>query len=733
MLELKAKIKFGFTLVEMVVTITILSILTAVALPSIYSFVQSGKQINRTNIARTIYVAAQDQLTQKKLSKTLLSFSQEAGFYDADGKLNEINKVYAISGLNPPADDLENADYVRYISLDKSDTINENNPVVKLLDPVVVNKNILKSSICIEYNIQTGVVLSVFYSDIADHLIYGGGEEKEDLLGDRPYDFAMAKDRKQGYYGGYSTGEEDIAAVPDKIAIYDGVNQPLVESNASYENVLYGEILVPKNAAKYDLQLFDINKNYKISREVEVDFADNQFMLTNVLSEAKKFPYKGQDIIYRTANPQGIIENGVDVSNSYHKYIWLIDYAGGDMIKDSGRYSIVENYKNADGSPLQPQNLRMAMKKDDMANYSSNSFSVHYAHSHFSGSTITFQSPIQGLADNPETVVPIYYLQTGRHLNNIRYLPDGKYRQTSTIDLQKDSFPIDNFQPIQDFSGEYRVLLDDVAIKNLIIKIDGATLSSDKPQPSAVGLFANLKSKGKIDGISLLNAQITAANLGGADSGGVFSLGSLVGYLEDGIISRCSTLARVLVDNIQDRKIYIGGMVGFVSDQSRVDRSYNGGFFDALSKSKSAEGFGSVSLRGNYSADQTVLVGGLAGFNGGLIKNVYNNARVNIEDLQVKQGMSSLKNNPWDSYAPLMAKNAGLGGIAGGNSGQIASAYATNLLAQYEDCLSGGIVGLNEASDSAISNSYYLGNGCGDKTVISKMELREKDKFPSNA
>ncbi|MCL2222841.1 MAG: prepilin-type N-terminal cleavage/methylation domain-containing protein, partial [Oscillospiraceae bacterium] len=58
---LKSKPKFGkntgLTLNELLVVLVVIAVSAAVAIPAMIGFIRHGQQVNRMNVARTLYVA----------------------------------------------------------------------------------------------------------------------------------------------------------------------------------------------------------------------------------------------------------------------------------------------------------------------------------------------------------------------------------------------------------------------------------------------------------------------------------------------------------------------------------------------------------------------------------------------------------------------------------------------------------------------------------------------------
>ena len=266
-------IKKGFTLTEMIVVLIVLAALAAVTIPSMIGFVRHGQQYNREIIARTLYLAMQNQLSRAITEGNLRSVLTEE-FYESENSdiINHPDNVFISLGsasLPFPPTDEGNEHNVFYISK----PIGQHTPggdalldkFYALLDEVIINKDILDGAILMEFNVRTGVVMSIFYGDdLSSRMLdtigtfrYGGGGTN-DVSGGRgmegPAAYQNAYSRRQGYYGVDSTGIPKPPRIPELVNVYDGATQDRalyirdesVDSPfpAQRENVLYAEYIL---------------------------------------------------------------------------------------------------------------------------------------------------------------------------------------------------------------------------------------------------------------------------------------------------------------------------------------------------------------------------------------------------------------------------------------------------------------------------------------------------------
>ncbi len=700
----------GFTLVEIMATMSIIVLLAAIAAPSMLGFLDSGRQTNRMNIARTLFVAAQSRLSEMKVNKTLKE-TLTGKYYEKSGSTDKFTEIINNAVLEadsiegklkddagtrtnyPEADEKAgNVPYIVSISKAKGDDTEEN-PVNKLLKPVVIDKDVLNNAIVIEYNIKTGVVSSVFYSDVVDELDYDNTDNSNSsIYGTRPY--TSFSERKQGYYGVDYTGQPEPVPLTNIVEIYDGTDKPLDINDVavkSYENVLYFEAYLPKDVKTAEFGLADVkNNNTVLNISVpELDKLSGNFSnaLINVDTSVNK------ELIYsEVPGSKSIIQYGVDISSSYKKYIWVIDYIKGDVLENAP-YNINSRYSIA-----QPHNVRAFVTTGG----AEKTTSLSVANTHFSGSIN------QGTAD-------VFILKSARHLYNIRHFGDKGYgyRQISHIEMKY----ITNFPPISNFKGNYLGLEKSdkpYVIRNLTIDTSGSDRFSN------IGLFGEITGKNTIiRGIALENAQITGNR---NKSNFELNVGSIAGKLFEGLITQSYAFANVTASGGSGGNVNVGGLVGFL-DSGVLSQSYNGGFYDATQQTSDNP------LTGSVTADMG-NIGGLVGYVkstgllDGIIINAYNNARVNIKSVTVDTTGSDAYLSKDPKYFNLTAGiTANLGGIVGNNAGTVISTYFTNYEAIYEtNPHSGGIIG----TGTPALKSYYISNGSSDPTSISKADLVSK-------
>jgi type II secretory pathway pseudopilin PulG len=349
---MKRKIRAGITLTELVIVILIIAILAAASTPVLLSMIESGRQMNRMNIARTIYLAAQNQLTEMRTTGVLDEFVESAGIDDDSN-----TRVFNLLGSPPNwPDSIENQNYVHFISLPagfspdltglEPEEITSAQAVISLLQPVLTYQEILNDAILIEFNVRTGVVLSVFYSDRfapGQGFLYAGGDNTERLINNPnpslvPRGMGMgayegtARDRRQGYYGVGETGRrftllEDLDDVLS-IRIIDSFDDReddfsypetyTANININRHNMLYARILISNDLAEANMDnVFEVSiEGTTITDEVIT------IVSSFILDDLENYDS------FNDANDEGFF---IDYSSSEgYSVIWILDYVAGD-------------------------------------------------------------------------------------------------------------------------------------------------------------------------------------------------------------------------------------------------------------------------------------------------------------------------------------------------------------------------------------------------------------------
>lgn len=351
----------GFTLVEMVVTITIIAIIASLTVYGIFTW-QDWARFNRQNeYAQTLFVAAQNQLSEysangklKEMQDSLAGGSYESAkegasedelvftsnglnLTDQMGKIVSEEGNYDLKKLFPESDGKKDADGkdVSYLYRDEivslraqagdyasyladPDAMKASNPeaywLFELLGAYVYDSSILNgdenqtTAICLEITPEDGQVFSVLYSDRNRQFIYEGIQdgvaesEHVSSIANRTEEYR--RERMIGYYG----VDTLYVATKNKMSAPD-IHRVMLVNKDSF----YMEMLVPSAFAG----LFQ----YEVDLDASKSITDKKLTLivegTKLKSKEKTTePIKCQ--AYRYDSSKGKIDLG-----EFLVYAWL--------------------------------------------------------------------------------------------------------------------------------------------------------------------------------------------------------------------------------------------------------------------------------------------------------------------------------------------------------------------------------------------------------------------------
>lgn len=687
--------KGGFTLVELVVTLVILSILFAIAVPSLLGYIHLSQFRKNESYAKTMYLSAESELTYLRTGGEWESFCSKV---KKEGVLNQsfdesdedrkklVGRIYGIR--------LDAGEYA------EGELSGDGALVGALLSQDTYDKSVLNAAICIEIDVESGQVYSVFYGTNCKGLYYGSNEDSKpaDMSGswlDIDYSKRDRDTRREERLGYYSVQDAVNAVSLDatklKITSINLVNGETLSLNWS-SNVkdqdldkVYYEVKLYSSEDK--AQLLSINipgRNLKTgSQSVAVTTEDNA-------TKDYTFPVE-----YDRSNKRAtLVLDGMMNAKLYDR----LDKLSADN-EAAFRQSSDTSITRFGGKLENPLNVYAAVQVFPDPN-AENTGGEEYQKS----DAIESNKANTLFGDGTRSNNSRCEIETFRHLSNIRYMDTaaafavtarsldwtsdsvkvygtaarGALSVSAGKDIGFPSIPALRSNQTLDGTGG---LLNRIAgvftggnvISNL--KLDETSIADDAEY---LGLFR--KNAGTIHNLRLLNPQVEIASdkLKGVGAVCGYSNGSLKGDNVDG------TQARVKAALTSAQAQGIGGVAGVieVGDSKSVTKL-------------SASG----TVTGTLPTDGTARgIGGIAGSlttNGAAVKTLTNSAAV--------------------------TGNRSVGGIAGYFSGKD---QATGK--DMADCQNEGLILSSTAADDHSLAGHYIGGIVGYAHNASLSECRSR-------
>lgn len=632
--------KGGFTLVELVVTLVILSILFAIAVPSLLGYIHLSQFRKNESYAKTMYLSAESELTYLRTGGEWESFCSKV---KKEGVLNQsfdesdedrkklVGRIYGIR--------LDAGEYA------EGELSGDGALVGALLSQDTYDKSVLNAAICIEIDVESGQVYSVFYGTNCKGLYYGSNEDSKpaDMSGswlDIDYSKRDRDTRREERLGYYSVQDAVNAVSLDatklKITSINLVNGETLSLNWS-SNVkdqdldkVYYEVKLYSSEDK--AQLLSINipgRNLKTgSQSVAVTTEDNA-------TKDYTFPVEYD----RTNKRATLVLDGMMNAKLYDR----LDKLSADN-EAAFRQSSDTSITRFGGKLENPLNVYAAVQVFPDPN-AENTGGEEYQKS----DAIESNKANTLFGDGTRSNNSRCEIETFRHLSNIRYMDtEAAFAVTArSLDWTSDSVKVYGtaargalsvsagkdigFPSIPELRSNQTLdgtggLLNRIAgvftggnvISNL--KLDKTSIADDAEY---LGLFR--KNAGTIYNLRLLNPQVEIASdkLKGVGAVCGYSNGSLKGDNVDG------TQARVEAALTSAQAQGIGGVAGVIEvgdSKSVIKLSASGTVTGTLPTGDTARGIGGIagSLTTNGAAVKTLTnsaavtgnrsVGGIAGY-----------------------------------------------------------------------------------------------------------------------
>lgn len=414
--------KKGFTLVELMVVLAITAILAALVGGGLIAYTRLARFEKNEANARTLFQTAQISLTRMETAGELDAFRDKVtksgsmgqhfaeGLTDADGK---------------PLDGRTQKDLNTYIAAlyyDKTGAAdgNHNALVKELLGDYIYDASLLNASICVEIDVQSGQVYSVFYDTKSDKLRFN--QDGATNIYDRSYDHRR-NDTLVGYYSA-----EDRVNVVQLVQTKLKVKNPRLTNGETLTlswsgNSSLGDLDTSYTATAYDAKdtgktkpLFTIT----IRRDTAGAADDNKQVITKMPVTIYTYDNAGQ----RTETKKELY-----FPLSYNKGSFVLTL---DAMADAALLRACENSANVAATSLysitrllnDPKDIYIAMRAEPRENYS-DTYTASKEETTNEENTLLAKGGTAKEAD----------LKYFRHLYNLRWSADWKIDDKGTYTL----------------------------------------------------------------------------------------------------------------------------------------------------------------------------------------------------------------------------------------------------------------------------------------------------------
>lgn len=416
--------KKGFTLVELMVVLAITAILAALVGGGLIAYTRLARFEKNEANARTLFQTAQISLTRMETAGELDAFRRQAMEEGDRGDHFQNDVTVTDAGgktlVSRTKTELDQNVAALYYDRTGAAAGNHNALVERLLGDYIYDASLLNASICVEIDVQSGQVYSVFYDTKSDKLRFN--QDGATNIYDRSYDHRR-NDSLVGYYSA-----EDRVNVVQLVQTKLKVKNPRLTNGETLTlswsgNSSLGDLDTSYTATAYDAKdtgktkpLFTIT----IKRDTAGAADDNKQVIT-------KMPV----VIYQydAADQQtGTEEKKLYFPLSYNKGSFVLTL---DAMADAALLRACENDEVAATSLYSitrllndPKDIYIAMRAEPRENYS-DTYTASKEETTNEENTLLAKG---GTADKAE-------LKYFRHLYNLRWSADWKIDDKGTYTL----------------------------------------------------------------------------------------------------------------------------------------------------------------------------------------------------------------------------------------------------------------------------------------------------------
>lgn len=417
--------KKGFTLVELMVVLAITAILAALVGGGLIAYTRLARFEKNEANARTLFQTAQISLTRMETAGELDAFRRQVMEEGDTGDhfQNDVTVTDAGGNTLVSRTKTELNQNVAALYYDRTGAAagNHNALVERLLGDYIYDASLLNASICVEIDVQSGQVYSVFYDTKSDKLRFN--QDGATNIYDRSYDHRR-KDTLVGYY-----------SAEDRVNVVQLVQTKLKVKNPRLTN---GETLTLSWSGNSSLG--DLDTSYTATAYAAGDTGDNRkplFTITikrdtaGAADDNKQVITKMPVVIYQydaAGQQTGTEEKELYFPLSYNKGSFVLTL---DAMADAALLRACENDEVAATSLYSitrllndPKDIYIAMRAEPRENYS-DTYTASKEETTNEENTLLAKG---GTADKAE-------LKYFRHLYNLRWSADWKIAGEGTYTL----------------------------------------------------------------------------------------------------------------------------------------------------------------------------------------------------------------------------------------------------------------------------------------------------------
>lgn len=408
--------KKGFTLVELMVVLAITAILAALVGGGLIAYTRLARFEKNEANARTLFQTAQISLTRMETAGELDAFRRQVMEEGDTGDhfQNDVTVTDAGGNTLVSRTKTELNQNVAALYYDRTGAAagNHNALVERLLGDYIYDASLLNASICVEIDVQSGQVYSVFYDTKSDKLRFN--QDGATNIYDRSYDHRR-NDTLVGYYSA-----EDRVNVVQLVQTKLKVKNPRLTNGETLTlswsgNSSLGDLDTSYTATAYDAKdtgktkpLFTIT----IKRDTAGAADDNKQVITEMPVVIYQYNDEGQQT--------GTEEKKLYFPLSYNKGSFVLTL---DAMADAALLRACENDAKVAATSLysitrllnDPQDIYIAMRAEPRENYSD-------TYTASKEEPTNKENTLLAKVDTADKA----YLKYFRHLYNLRWSADWK-------------------------------------------------------------------------------------------------------------------------------------------------------------------------------------------------------------------------------------------------------------------------------------------------------------------